>query len=193
MSVFSYGSIIGDSGFFRENALAVLLFKAIFKLNKASPYQKCRILSGFPQTETPSRLLRWAPRGSREHLPYKQTWPREAGLPACKNNVRGDRVNSLHLLRPLGCVTELLVETSKSAVARNMWLWNRRMERFCFRQLFMVKEDFYPCPVFHNWPKSITASGSGNRHQNSTQGLSVSDIVSYFSLQSAGRRGVICF
>lgn len=39
MSVFSYsyGSVIGDTGFFRENALAVLLFKAIFKLNKASP------------------------------------------------------------------------------------------------------------------------------------------------------------
>lgn len=39
----SLARIIGDTGFFRGNALAVLLFEAIFKLNKASPTPEMQI------------------------------------------------------------------------------------------------------------------------------------------------------
>jgi len=137
---YSYGSIIGDTRFFRENA--VLLFKAIFELNKASSTPEMQILSSFPQTGTPRCLLQCVPCRSGEYLAYKQTWPREAGPLVGKNNVRGGRLNSLHLIWPLGCVMKPLVEMSKSAAARNTRLWNGRVERWYFRQLLMVKEDF---------------------------------------------------
>lgn len=135
-SVFSHlnGSIIDGTGFFGDNALAVLLFEAIFKLNKASPLPEMQIT----QWLSSNRNSQAAPScGSGKRLPYKQTWPREAGLLACKNNLHRGRVNSLHLLQPLGCVTELLVERRISTAARKTQLWDGRTEKLCFTHLFV--------------------------------------------------------
>lgn len=66
----------------------------------------------------------------------------------------GGRVNSLHLLQPLCCVTELLAKSQQSALAQNMYLrtyvggivGSVEVERLYLQHLLMANGDSHQHP-----------------------------------------------